>query len=380
MFMKRIMYCLLAALSLSVFAAEKTQKQKTQQNRIQAVQAVQTLDMAPVFPSEIKVKVVEMPQKPVVVPPPKATKYIAQGYGYARASSQVTLNCKYAGYVRKIYFYSGRAVKAGDVILEYDDHAWRTKMEAAENKIRLQQETIELKTLQLKLKKLDPVPAAYRNTSQKQSAAKDKLEQLRNEMEVYERLHKDNIVSFLSYREKVQAYNNAKAEYESSINDSKVVKNGLEQCYIEIAEKELKTAKQTLENMKRELALLKEEQKYYKIIAPFDGVCKLHHDTVHGYVTEGSGAATVYRVPAKIVYAYFKEADALRMYEGMKGTFRSLEHDPKTKYQVTILEMPISGTSRGDQVYYNVKFKVDTEPKPLRQNSPGFVEMELPLE
>ena len=68
------------------------------------------------------------------------------------------------------------------------------------------------------------------------------------------------------------------------------------------------------------------------------------------------------------------------MYEGMKGTFRSLEHDPKTKYQVTILEMPISGTSRGDQVYYNVKFKVDTEPKPLRQNSPGFVEMELPLE
>ena len=179
MFMKRIMYCLLAALSLSVFAAEKTQKQKTQQNRIQAVQAVQTLDMAPVFPSEIKVKVVEMPQKPVVAPPPKATKYIAQGYGYARASSQVTLNCKYAGYVRKIYFYSGRAVKAGDVILEYDDHAWRTKMEAAENKIRLQQETIELKTLQLKLKKLDPVPAAYRNTSQKQSAAKDKLEQLR---------------------------------------------------------------------------------------------------------------------------------------------------------------------------------------------------------
>lgn len=377
---RRIIYLLTALymLSLQIFAEE--QPPSAEQNMKQAVQAAQTLEFTPVFPSEIKVKVLEMPKAPESKPEPKPKTYIASGYGYSRANSQTTLCCKYAGYVSRIYIYSGRKVKAGDVILEYDDLALRTKIEAAQNKIALQEKEIAQKTLQLQLKKLDPIPSAYRNTSQKQSAAKDKLEQLRNEMEVYERLHKDNIVSFLSYREKVQAYNNAKADYESSINDAKVVKSGLEKYYVEITEKDLEIAKTSLENMKRELLLLKEEQKYYKIVAPFDGVCKLHHDTVHGRVSEGSGAATIYRVPAKIVYAQFREADALRMYEGMKGVFRSKQYDKDTVYQVTIIEMPISGTSRGDNVYYNVKFKVDTEPKPLRQESPGVVELELPLE
>lgn len=358
-------------LSFHMAAEEESLRQEKLKH---AVQAAQSLEFTPVFPAEIDVKIVAMPE-----PPQEPESGVAVGYGYSRANSQTTLCCKYDGFVSKIYVYSGRKVKAGDVILEYDDLALRTKIEAAQNKIVLQEKEIEQKALLLKLKKLDPIPSAYRNTPQKQSAAKERLEQLRNEMEVYERLHKDNIVSFLSYREKVQAYNNAKADYESSINDAKVVKSGLKDYYIEIAEKDLEIARLTLENMKRELALLKEEQKYYKIVAPFDGVCKLHHDTVHGRVSEGSGAATIYRVPDKIVYAQFKETDAMRMYEGMKGVFRSMEHKDVV-YQVTVIEMPTSGASRGNDVYYNIKFKVNTEPKVLRQNSPGTVEIKLTKE
>ena len=80
------------------------------------------------------------------------------GQGYVRGSGQTTLKNKYAGFVSKVYFYSQAKVKKGDVILEYDDHELRTKIQKAEHVIIELEKDLNRKKLELDIKKLDPLP------------------------------------------------------------------------------------------------------------------------------------------------------------------------------------------------------------------------------
>ena len=77
------------------------------------------------------------------------------GQGYVRGSGQTTLKNKYAGFVSKVYFYSQATVKKGDVILEYDDHELRTKIQKAQHVIIELEKDLNRKKLELDIKKLD---------------------------------------------------------------------------------------------------------------------------------------------------------------------------------------------------------------------------------
>ena len=221
-------------------------------------------------------------------PVTKPTKQIIKGYGYFRASSSTTLYNKYAGYVKKVYFYTNQRVKAGDVILEYDDFDLRKEITTVENNIANTKEELKQSELKLKRIKLDPLPSDYRNASQKTLRAKELMDRARNEWRAFDRLYKSKSVSELDLRSKRQAFLDSQAAYQIALADESKVNCGLSQLYISEATEAVKSIKVKLEGLEKTLAILQEQRKYYKITTPYTGIIQTNSDTVHSWNSAAS--------------------------------------------------------------------------------------------
>lgn len=296
--------------------------------------------------------------------------------GYVRGGGQVTLKNKYAGFVSKVNFYSQSRVKKGDVILEYDDYDLRVKILKAENLIREMEKDLERKKLDLKITRIDPLPSDYRNITLKEFAADQLQKRLQHESVAYKRLYSQKCISELDYLRKLEEYRTANADFKRIVKDKDRVASGLDKLYIQIAEQDIEILEQNISHRKKELELLYEERKYYKIIAPMDGLCITNSDTVRGYNTVGTSAAVVHRDSKKLVYAYFEQSEVGFIREGMEARFRSNQHGLKYGYYKVIpYEVDNSRTTLGDKCYYLVKFRLNDEKHPLRIDSTGRVEI-----
>ena len=304
---------------------------------------------------------------------------IIRGNGHVRGRRRTILRNKFAGFVSKVNFYSQSRVKAGDVILEYDDLDVRTAIEKLEHSIAEQKIALEQKRIELELKKIDPLPSEYRKTQWKLDAAKKRLERHNHELEVYKRLFTSKSISELSLREKAQEVKDAEADLLGYSDDLEKLKGGLAAVYIRQAECAVKAAEMRLKDLERELELQKEQLKYYKIVAPYDGVCITNSDTVHGWDAAGTSAAEVNVDDKKKVYAYFDEADIPYIIEGVPCRFRSNQYDCDAKGFATLMPYQVKKTrySYGDKVLHLAKFYVEKEPGPLRIDSTGTVEIEV---
>lgn len=304
-------------------------------------------------------------------------KKVIYGHGYVRGGGKTTLKNKYAGYVSKVHFYSQARVKKGDVILEYDDYDLRVKIVKAENLIREMEKELERKKLDLEITRIDPLPSDYRNISLKEFAADQLQKRLQHESVAYKRLYSQKCISELDYLRKLEEYKTANADFQRIVRDKNRVASGLDKLYIRIAEKNIEILEQDIQHRKKELELLYEERKYYRIVAPSDGLCITNSDTVHGYNAAGTAAAVVHRdQKRKLIYAYFEQSDAGLIREGMKARFRSNQYGLEHGYfPVTPYEVDNSRTTMGDKCFYLVKFRIDDEHHPLRIDSTGRVEI-----
>lgn len=309
---------------------------------------------------------------------PEDTVYFT---GFVRGRSMLTLKNKYAGFVSKINVYSQQRVKKGDVILEYDDLALQTSIKKLEYAIREQEIFLERKKLNQQLTRLDPLPSEYRNLYWKRKIAQENLERVSNEFDVYEQLHDSKIVTDLAYREKKEALMTAEAEVKKMDNDMKIIKEGLADLYVKSAEAEVMEAETKLKNLRQELVMLKEEQKYYRITAPCDGLCITNSDTVGQYDAAGTAAAEVHRDDAKLVYAYCPESSIRYVREGGTYRFISNQHPdekPDKGFELHCFEIKKTRYMYGDESYFLVKLKVVKEPQPLRIGSIGTLAVETP--
>ena len=302
-------------------------------------------------------------------------KKVIRGWGYIRGWSATPLRNKYASFVTKVHFYSGKRVKKGDCILEYDDFDLRKKIVSVENSIASLRGELASREIRLLLTKLDPLPSDYRNINWKTRRARELLERTENEWRTYERLHKSRIVSELDLRSRRQAYQDALAAYQIAVSDHERVKNGLSRLYIRNAEEETALLKTKLAGLERELALLNEEKKYYRIVTPYDGVVKTYSDTVHAWNSAGTAAACIHRFERGwYVYAYFEEKDVIRLADGLKGRFFST--DSGQWYDIKIFEVDKGRSAVGDGVYHLVKFNVlSPVEKGVRIEGNGVVEI-----
>ena len=329
-------------------------------------------------PTEEMDEPVEEEEAEVEVEPEEPT--IVRAVGYVRGKSRTVLRNKYSGFVTKVNFYSYAKVKAGDVILEFDDLEWRTKMEAARNKIKELEEQLKLKRQQCKLTQINPLPADFRNINWKVRQAHELMERLGKDVSAYEELQKHEVISDFTFREKLQAFEDAKSSYESKVRDREIVKQGMADLYVQMANQEVAYMETQLANRLRELKLLEEEGKYYKIVAPFDGVTITNADTVHGYYTANTSAAAIHRGDSKLVYAYFEEEDMPAIFEGQTARFRSNQYNSEKEGFAELLVKEVKSVSRstwGVGCYFLVKFSVISEPVPLRLESSGVVEIEI---
>ena len=309
-------------------------------------------------------------------PPPETGKKTVSGIGYVRGIGCVTLKNKYAGFVSKVNFYSQQRVKKGDVILTYDDFEVRKKITDKKNEILVQKETVAEKKLLLQLKELDPLPSNFRNLDYKQNSAQALVSRLKHEEAVYKRLYKSKAISTLSLREKQQSVRSSEADLQQIIEDQKILRQGLSNLYIKLAKQELRNAELHLANLERDLKLLEEEQKYYRIVAPFDGLCITKSDAVHAYNSAGTAAAIVHKDQKKLIYAYFREADVGLIKENVSCVFRSNQYpDDDGIFKIVSYKVEKDRSSYGDNCYYLVKFRVAEEHKPLRIDSTGQVEI-----
>lgn len=325
-------------------------------------------------------KPVEKVKKEVKMKAPekKGARRMIYGQGFVRGSGQTTLKNKYAGFVSKVHFYSQAIVKKGDVILEYDDHDLRTKILKAENEILELEKKLARKKLDFQITKIDPLPSDYRNIMLKEFAADQLQKRLQHESDVYKRLYAQRCISELDYLRKVEEYNSANADFKRLMQDKDRVASGLDKLYVNAAGKDIEILEQEIRHRKKELVLLKEEKKYYRIVAPYDGLCITNSDAVHGYDPAGTAAAVVHRNKRRIIYAYFEEADVGFIREGMKARFRSNQYGLKYGYfPVTPYEVKKSRSSYGDKCFFLVKFRIDDEHHPLRIDSTGRVEIFL---
>ncbi|MCQ2377777.1 MAG: biotin/lipoyl-binding protein [Victivallaceae bacterium] len=314
------------------------------------------------------------------VPAPEGSRRII-GVGYARGAEMITLKNKYAGFVSKVNFYTGDAVKKGDVILEFDDYEWRVALEKAMNAVTEQRKTVEAKSAALQLTRVDPLPSQYRNLKWKSMAAQERFKRLQHETDVYRHLHGNSIVSDLSYREKIQDMRDAEADFKSYANDIQLVENGLDKLYIAAAQKELEVAEAGLADLERILELVREEGKYYRFVAPFDGIVENHSDTVHGYNAAGSAIAEIHDyTQGTKVYCYFDERDVGFVTVGETYRFRTNQFDcDKLGFpMVKPTRVKKSHSSFGDRSLYLVQCVLVSSPRPLNINSAGQMEIDVP--
>ena len=312
---------------------------------------------------------------------------IVRGMGFVRGRKRAVLRNKFAGFVTRVHIYSQTKVKPGDVIIEYDDLDARTAVAKLENSVAEQKKALEIKEIELKLKRLDPLPSDYRKTKFKLSAARKRLERHSHELDVYRRLYKTKGVSELSLREKEQEVKDAEADVRGYTDDLEKLKGGLKEACIEEAEKAVEAAKIKLRSLERELALAREQLKYYKIVSPYEGVCITNSDTELAYDSVGTEAVEIHRIvkddicpTGKYVYAYFDEEDLVYVKEFVKCRFRSNQYDCEKQGFAELLPFQIKKQkySYGDKVLHLVKFRVMKEPVELRIDSTGFVEIEVP--
>lgn len=281
------------------------------------------------------------------------------GYGYIRGSSHYALKNKYASFVSKVHVYADTRVKKGDCILEYDDYDLRVKITDVENDIAAMKKEIALQETKLELVRLDPLPSDYRNINWKTSRAKDLLERTENEWLVYRRLHRSKSVSDLDLRGKKQAYLDAKAAYQITVSDQEKVNNGLKKLYLQQAEQQLDLLKTKLAGLERDLELLNEQRKYYKIVAPYDGIINTHSDTVGAWNAAATEAACLHRDARFYVYSYFAEEDIINIQSGMSA--KVFSHDDGQWYDAKIFELTRSRTAVGDGVYHLVKMRITSD-------------------
>ena len=282
------------------------------------------------------------------------------GYGYLRGRSQYALKNKYGSFVSKVHIYSYKPVKKGDCILEYDDYDVRVEITKMENNISELERELALKETQLALVRLDPLPSDYRNINWKTSRAKELLNRTENEWNVYRRLFKSKSVSDLDLRSKQQAYYDALASYRIVIADQEKVGRGLSSLYVQKAEQEVASVRARIASAKRELELLREKLKYYKIIAPYDGIIKTHSDTVGAWNAAATEAACLHRVEKGYkIYGYFEEKDIKYITDGMMAQFFS--HDTGKWYDMQSVELTRTRTTVGDRIFHLVKFNVKSK-------------------
>ncbi len=329
------------------------------------------LTTSPKAPAEVK-------NAPVPVAPQSAK--MVKGFGFVRGSSMITLKNKYAGYVKKVNFYTGQKIMCGDVIIEYDDLDWRLRLTQAVNAVREQQKVVEAKELALQLKKLNPLPSEYRNINWKQMAAKEKLFRLKKELDAYEKLHETKAVSDFSLREKTQDYRDAEADMKSIADDINIINQGLGALYIAIAEKELEDARTKLEDLKKVQSLIEEDGNHYRIVSPRNGVVVNNSDTVNAYNAAASNVAEIHSFNnGSYVYCYFDERDISYVVEGKSYRFRTTQFDcTKKGYpMVRPYEVQKNRSSSGDRSLYLVKCQLVSSPIPLRINSTGQMEIDI---
>ena len=298
---------------------------------------------------------------------------VIRAQGYFRGRSMVTLKNKYAGFVSKVHIYSGKPVKKGDVILEYDDWAWRRDVEAKRNKIIELEKQLEIAKNDLAIVKLNPLPSDFRNITWKISSSKEQLDRARNELEVYKRLFRAKAVADLDLRTKQQTFADALATYESRVSDRKKVLQGMEKFYIASAEKEVALKESQLAAAKREFELLLEEGKYYKITAPRDGIVDTKSDTVAAYNAAGTSAASVHSGgDRRRVYAYFEEKYLPYLTEGDTARYRC--NHTGEYLELKMFEVDRSRQNHGEKTFYTVKFDVVSPATHIRLESNGVVE------
>ena len=316
-----------------------------------------------------------------------ASTRIVRGMGFVRGRKRFVLRNKFAGFVSRVHIYSQTPVKKGDVIIEYDDLDIRTTIEKLEHAVAEQRNAVERAEIALALKRLDPLPSEYRKTRWKLTAAQKRLERHSHELDVYRRLFRTKGISELTLREKEQEVKDAEAEVRGYVEDLERLKKGLAGIYIREAETALEAAKLRLRHLERELELARAQLKYYRIVAPFDGICITNSDTLHCYNAAGTEAVEIHCVipdqicpTGKYVYAYFNEDDLVYVREGARCRFRSNQYDCDRQGFAELVPFQVKKQrySYGDKVLHLVKFRVMSETVPLRIDSTGFVEIEVP--
>ena len=287
----------------------------------------------------------------------KPEEKIITGYGYIRGTSRTTLSNKYGAYVSKVHIYSDKPVKKGDCILEYDDFDLRKKIVAQKVDIANAERALAEALTDLELVRLDPLPSEYRNIHWKIKRARELLVKTENEWRTFDRLFKHKSVSELDLRSKKQEYQDALASYESVVHDQERINRGLRKLKIRQAEENVKAARTRLEGLRKNLAVLEEEKKFYKIVTPYDGVIVTNSDTVHLWDNAGTAAAVIHKVVrGYYIYSYFEEKDLIHIPDGTIARFFS--NDSGKWYEARSFEVTRSRTAVGDKVFHLVKFKV----------------------
>ena len=308
----------------------------------------------------------------------KESKNVVVGTGFVRGIGQRTLKNKYASYVSKVNFYSQQRVKKGDVILEYDDYDLRCEITRIRNDIAEQTQLIRQQKLLLALTKLDPLPSEYRNLKLKKEIAQERLNRHSHELEVYEQLFGSKIVSDLSLREKRQLVKDYEGDLRCLNSDMNILQAGLSDLLVQSDAEKLQAAEIKLASLKNELALLEEKRKYYKIISPIDGLCITNSDAVGGYDAVGTSAAIVHNDRQKIIYGYFEERDIKHVTEGKECRFYSNQYGSgSNEYKVMPYEVKRTFYSYGDRMVMMAKFKILSEPQPLRIDSIGTIKINI---
>lgn len=297
----------------------------------------------------------------------------ASAIGYVLGRSTLTLRNRYASFVSKVNFYTGHHVKQGDVILEFDDLPLRRSITNLKHRIAEQEMALESHKLALELTLLNPLPSEYRNLPLKHKIAQEAKNRLVHEFEVYDKLHHDEIVSDLVHRQKREAARTAEIELSKMDSDMAILEKGLTDLYIKRAETCVREAEIKLKDMQEELELLCEEQKYYRIVAPFDGYCVVNYDP-QNYCAAGSAVAEVHRDDRKRVYAYFPENSIRHIRIGQTLQFVSNQYpDDQQGFEVSVYEVKKNRYDYGTESFFLVKCHLATEPHPLKIGSIGTV-------
>lgn len=267
--------------------------------------------------------------------------------------------------------HAGEEVKAGELLLRFDDRDQRDEIARIKHEIKELETAIQIKEKELDILQKDPLPAHFRHTENLLREAKEKLSRSQIELNAYSTLYKQNAISQKEFIRVEMEHLSNKMNAERLEEDWTKLQKGLVQEILDKAAYQLQLLRQQLAGKLTELKSAERHLEDYILLAPDDGIVTDIPPRPGNYYTKGDVVIKFSANKTKKIIALISENVVYKVEPGQAARISSSQYNYLDFGYFSgevefVYQLPV--TIEGHR-YYPVKLLLKDETYPIRFGS-----------